>query len=60
MDDNQELYFNDNENRLKLRDTQPQEIPEDQEINQGRDHILIVTVVLSILCYPKNQCSNIL
>ncbi len=60
MDDDQELHSDDEEDRLELEDIPPQEISEDQEVTRGRDHILIATVTLCMLCYAKNQRSNIL
>ena len=60
VDDNQELYSDDEEDELELEDAPTQEIPEDQEVTWGRDRILIATVALGILCYAKYQRSNIL
>ncbi len=60
VDDDQELYSNDEEDGLKLGDTLLQEVPEDQEVICSRDFILIATVALCMLCYIKNQRSNIL
>ena len=54
MDDNQKLHSDDEENRLDLEDILPQKIPEDQEVIWDKDHILIATVALCILCYAKN------
>ncbi len=60
VDDDQELYSDNEEDRLELGDAPPQEIPEDQEVTQGRNCTLIATVALCILCYAKNQHFNIL
>ncbi len=60
MDDDQELHSNDEEDRLELGDAPPQEILEDQEVTRDRDCKLIVTVAFYMLCYSKNQHSNIL
>ncbi|MCJ1346581.1 hypothetical protein MMC31_004799 [Peltigera leucophlebia] len=61
VDDKQALDSNDEEeDGIKLGDALPQEIPEDQEVTHGRDRILIATVLLCMLCYARNQQSNIL
>lgn len=61
VDDDQALDFNDEgEDKVELGDALPQEIPEDQEVTQSRDRILIATVLLCMLCYAKNQRLHIL
>ncbi len=60
VDNNQKLYSNNKKDRLKLEDTSPQEIPDNQKVNQGRNCILIATVAFCMLYYTKNQRSNIL
>lgn len=61
VDNNQALDSNDEkEDRVELKDALPQKIPKDQEVTHGRDYILIATVSLCILCYARNQRSNIL
>ncbi len=60
VDDDQELHSNDEEDGLKLGDALPQEVLEDQEVIRSRDCILITTIAFCMLCYIKNQRSNIL
>lgn len=60
IDNNQELYFNDKEDRLELGDVPPQNIPKYQEVTWDKDCILIAIVIICMLCYAKNYCSNIL
>lgn len=61
MDNNQALDFNDEkEDRMELRNILPQKIPKDQKVTYGRNCILIAMVLLCILCYTRNQYSNIL
>lgn len=54
LDDNQDLYSNNEENRLELGDILLQKIPKDQKVSNGKDCILIVIVVFCMLCYTKN------
>lgn len=58
IDDDQKLHFDDKKNRLKLENTLPQKIPENQKVTYNRDYILIATITFCILCYAKNQHSN--
>lgn len=61
IDDNQVFDSNDEEeDRVELGNTLPQEILEDQKVTNSRDCILIATVFLCILYYARNQHLNIL
>lgn len=61
VDNNQALDSNDEkEDRVELKNALPQKIPKDQEVTHSRDYILIATVSLCMLCYARNQRSNIL
>lgn len=60
MDDNQKFHFNNKKDRWELEDVPLWEILEDQEVNQDRDCIFIATIAFCMLCYAKNQYSNIL
>lgn len=53
-------YFDNEEDRLELEDALPQKIPEDENVTQGKDYILIAIIAFCILCYTKNQRFNIL
>lgn len=57
----QALNFNNKkEDGVKLEDILLQKIPKDQKVTHGRYYILIAMVILFILCYARNQYSNIL
>ncbi len=60
VNDDQKLHSDDEKDGLELGDAPLQEIPEDQEVTRGRDRILIATIAFCMLCYIKNQRSNIL
>lgn len=60
VDDDQKPYSDDEKDGLELWDILSQEIPEDQEVTQSKDCILIATIMLCMLCYAKNQYFNIL
>lgn len=45
---------------MELKNTLFQEIPEDQVVIWGRNHILIAIVAFYMLYYTKNQLFNIL
>lgn len=56
----QKFQSNNKEDRLKLKDMPPQKIPQDQQVTCSKNYILIVTVLLYMLYYAKNQYFNIL